>query len=70
MAYIPASITFLAGNFWASNLIVFVFVGRDSVCWGWGWWGVWSVVGIIDMCGRVHAITEAFSYISVFMCSF
>ena len=30
------------------------------VCWGWGWWCVWMGVDITDMCGRVHAITDAF----------
>ena len=36
------------------------------VPWGLGWLGVWIGVGIRDMCGRVHAITEAFSkHISV-----
>ena len=28
------------------------------VCWEWGWWWVW--MGIMDMCGRVHAITDSF----------
>ena len=30
------------------------------VCSGWGWWSVWMGVGIIDKCGIVRAITEAF----------